>query len=158
MSVPPDDRAPRPVDPADPVGYDAVPREDRHGADTRETTRRDEPAHERPATGRRGGVELPPAEPVRSGSRTAGIWIALILGAIVLVALLIFIVQNNVSAAFEYFGAQFNLPLGVAMLLAAIAGALVMALVGSVRMIQMSLELRRLRKERETVRRAVNGL
>ena len=97
-----------------------------------------------------------PVEPVPSGGgRTAGIWISLILGAIVLVLLLIFVIQNSDTASFEYFGASFDLPLGVAMLLAAIAGALVMALVGSVRMIQMSWTIRKMRKQQEKVQRAV---
>ncbi|HIY23211.1 MAG TPA: DUF1049 domain-containing protein [Candidatus Brachybacterium merdigallinarum] len=74
-------------------------------------------------------------------------WISLVLGAIVLILLLIFVIQNNVTAGFQYFGASFDLPLGVAMLLAAIAGALVMALVGSVRMIQMGWMIRKLRKQ-----------
>jgi len=89
-----------------------------------------------------------------SGGKTAGMWIGLILGAIILVLLLIFVIQNNVTAGFQYFGAQFDLPLGVAMLLAAIAGALVMALVGSVRMLQMSLTIRKLRKQQERIHRA----
>jgi len=96
-------------------------------------------------------------EPAKNGSRTAGIWIALILGAIVLIALLIFVIQNNTRATFEYFTASFDLPLGVAMLLAAIAGALVMALVGSVRIIQLSFQLRRMRKSQNAVRHLVNG-
>ncbi|MDN5688765.1 MAG: lipopolysaccharide assembly protein LapA domain-containing protein [Brachybacterium sp.] len=97
-----------------------------------------------------------PVEPVSSGGgRTAGIWISLILGAIVLVLLLIFVIQNSDTASFEYFGAGFDLPLGVAMLLAAIAGALVMALVGSVRMIQMSWTIRKMRKQQEKIQRAV---
>lgn len=95
-----------------------------------------------------------PIEEPRSGGRTAGIWLALIFGAIILVLLLIFVIQNNVAATFQYFGAQFDLPLGVAMLLAAIAGALVMALVGSVRMIQMSWTIRKLRKQQERIRQA----
>ncbi|APX34255.1 hypothetical protein BH708_17815 [Brachybacterium sp. P6-10-X1] len=96
-----------------------------------------------------------PVEPVSSGGgRTAGIWISLILGAIVLVLLLIFVIQNSAPASFDYFGASFELPLGVAMLLAAIAGALVMALVGSVRMIQMSWTIRKLRKQQEKIQRA----
>ncbi|MFC7457265.1 lipopolysaccharide assembly protein LapA domain-containing protein [Brachybacterium sp. GCM10030267] len=104
-------------------------------------------------TGKRAAEE--PAETVPSGGgTTAGLWIALILGAIVLVLLLIFVIQNSETAAFEYFNAQFDLPLGVAMLLAAIAGALVMALVGSVRMIQMSWTIRRLRKAQEKIHRA----
>ena len=40
------------------------------------------------------------------------------------------------------------------MLLAAIAGALVMALVGSMRMIQMSWTIRKLRKQQDKIHRA----
>ena len=72
-----------------------------------------------------------------------------------LVLLLIFVIQNNQTAGFEYFSAQFDLPLGVAMLLAAIAGALVMALVGSVRMIQMGWTIRKLRKQQEKAQRSL---
>ena len=96
----------------------------------------------------------PVVDEVSSGGMHIGLWIALILGAIVLVLLLIFVIQNNVTTQFQYFGAQFQLPLGVAMLLAAVAGALVMALVGSVRMIQMGLSIRKLRKNQEKIRRA----
>ncbi|MGO1408924.1 MAG: lipopolysaccharide assembly protein LapA domain-containing protein [Brachybacterium sp.] len=96
----------------------------------------------------------PVEEPMAGGGKTAGMWIGLILGAIILVLLLIFVIQNNITAGFQYFGAEFDLPLGVAMLLAAIAGALVMALVGSVRMIQMSWTIRKLRKQQDKIHRA----
>lgn len=99
-------------------------------------------------------TSAPVVDEVSSGGMHIGLWIALILGAIVLVLLLIFVIQNNVTTQFQYFGAQFQLPLGVAMLLAAVAGALVMALVGSVRMIQMGLSIRKLRKNQEKIRRA----
>ncbi|MDN5820511.1 MAG: lipopolysaccharide assembly protein LapA domain-containing protein, partial [Brachybacterium sp.] len=117
------------------------------------------PADDAPASGRRGADRPvqgrgPVEEPPASGGKTAGMWIGLILGAIILVMLLIFVIQNNVTAGFQYFGTEFDLPLGVAMLLAAIAGALVMALVGSVRMIQMSWTIRKLRKQQEKVHRA----
>ncbi|WP_422116775.1 lipopolysaccharide assembly protein LapA domain-containing protein [Brachybacterium sp. UNK5269] len=126
------------------------------------------PAPQRPAdptTGRRAAerpsapspaeqTSEPATEPATGGGKTAGLWIALILGAIVLVLLLIFVIQNDQSARFMYFSAEFDLPLGVAMLLAAIAGALVMALVGSVRMIQMHWTIRRLRKAQEKIHRA----
>lgn len=113
----------------------------------------------RPTTGRRAAerpaAEAPAAElETPRGGKTAGMWIGLILGAIILVLLLIFVIQNNVTAAFQYFGTEFNLPLGVAMLLAAIAGALVMALVGSVRMAQMSWTIRKMRKQQEKIHRA----
>jgi uncharacterized integral membrane protein len=87
---------------------------------------------------------------------TGGTWIALILGALILVMLLIFILQNNVSADFAYLGWTFTLPLGVAMLFAAIAGVLVMALFGSVRLIKQGHRVRRLEKERETIQRTMS--
>ncbi|ROR65312.1 LapA family protein [Agrococcus jenensis] len=86
---------------------------------------------------------------------TGGTWIALILGTLILVLLLIFILQNNVPADFAYFGFAFNLPLGVAMLFAAIAGVLIAALLGSVRLFKLSRRVRKLEKERETIKRAI---
>lgn len=84
---------------------------------------------------------------------TGGTWIALILGALILVLLLIFILQNNVPANFAYFGLDFSLPLGIAMLFAAIAGVLIMALFGSVRLFKLGHRVRRLEKEREAIKR-----
>ncbi|GAA1484250.1 LapA family protein [Brachybacterium fresconis] len=158
----------RPTDrtPADDAGADDTTGRDRAPEAAEGTDRPAEPARGRraadPAGTRTGEAPAPrpeksePVEPVSSGGRrTAGIWISLILGAIVLVLLLIFVIQNSDTASFEYFGASFDLPLGVAMLLAAIAGALVMALVGSVRMIQMSWTIRKMRKQQEKIQRAV---
>ncbi len=87
---------------------------------------------------------------------TGATWIALILGALILVMLLIFILQNNIPADFAYLGWTFTLPLGVAMLFAAIAGVLVMALFGSVRLIKQGHRVRRLEKERETIKRTIS--
>lgn len=95
-------------------------------------------------------------EPQRQGF-TGGTWIALILGAIVLVMLLIFILQNNVDADFAYLGWNFTLPSGSAMLFAAIAGTLVMALFGSVRLIKVSHRVRRLEKERENIKHTLSS-
>ena len=78
-------------------------------------------------------------------------WIALVLGALILVLLLVFILQNNTSADFVYLGWNFTLPLGVAMLFAAIAGMLVMALFGSVRLFKLGHQIRKFRKERESI-------
>ena len=66
-----------------------------------------------------------------------------------------FILQNNVPADFRYLGWTFSLPLGVAMLLAAVAGALVTALVGSVRVFRLGHRVRRLEKERESIKRSL---
>ncbi len=86
---------------------------------------------------------------------TGGTWIALILGTLILILLLIFILQNNVPADFAFFGFAFSLPLGVAMLFAAIAGVLIAALLGSVRLFKLSRRVRKLEKERETIKSAL---
>ncbi len=86
---------------------------------------------------------------------TTGTWIALILGALVLIMLLIFILQNNVPADFAYLGWAFSLPLGIAMLFAAIAGMLVMGLFGSVKLIKISHRVRKLEKERQELKRTL---
>ena len=144
------DRTPEPTRPASDAPATGTPA----SVDATRTT-----GTTQPTTGRR-AAERPAAEApapeleTAGGGKTAGMWIGLILGAIILVLLLIFVIQNNNTAAFQYFGAEFDLPLGVAMLLAAIAGALVMALVGSVRMIQMSWTIRRMRKQQDKIHRA----
>lgn len=98
-------------------------------------------------------------DPRLDGHQKAGIsgamWTALLLGMLILVLLLVFILQNNVAAEFRYLAWEFNLPLGVAMLFAAVAGALVMGLVGSVRLFKLGHRVRRLEKEREEIKRAL---
>lgn len=64
-------------------------------------------------------------------------WTGLVIGIVVLVLLLVFILQNLDSVTLELFGWDFTLPLGVTLLFAAIAGAVIMALAGGVRIIQI---------------------
>jgi uncharacterized integral membrane protein len=77
------------------------------------------------------------AQPRLGRSRVGGFWVGLILGALVLVVLLVFILQNGQRAQLSFFGAQGQVPLGVAMLLAALAGALIVAVPGSIRIVQL---------------------
>lgn len=64
-------------------------------------------------------------------------WVALIVGAILLVLLLVFIMQNQENVQLQLFAWEMTFPIGAGMLIAAIAGALIMALVGGVRIIQL---------------------
>jgi uncharacterized integral membrane protein len=76
-------------------------------------------------------------------TRIGGIWVAVIIAAWVLVFFLIFVLQNPDRVNVFFLGAAGTLPLGVAMLFAAIAGALVVALIGSARIIQLRRTARR---------------
>jgi uncharacterized integral membrane protein len=82
-------------------------------------------------------AEPGPAERKIERTRASGWWAGLIIAAIVLIFLLIFILQNVESVDIEFLMFSGSLPLGVAMLLAAIAGILVVAIPGVARMIQL---------------------
>jgi uncharacterized integral membrane protein len=71
------------------------------------------------------------------GSVAGSTWVALIIGAIILILLLVFILQNMDSVRLQLFIWQWNFPIGVGMLIAAVGGGLVMASVGVVRIIQL---------------------
>lgn len=71
------------------------------------------------------------------GTRTGTIWTGLVVGIVVLLLLLVFILQNLDEATLELFAWDFTLPLGVALLFAALAGAAIIALAGAVRILQI---------------------
>ncbi|BBX19779.1 hypothetical protein CRI77_06480 [Mycolicibacterium duvalii] len=70
-------------------------------------------------------------------TRAAALWASLTLGFLILIVLLIFIAQNTESAEFAFLGWRWSLPLGVAILFAAVAGGLITVAVGAVRMFQL---------------------
>lgn len=70
-------------------------------------------------------------------TRAAALWTSLIAGFLVLIVLLIFIAQNTGSADFTFLNWHWTLPLGVAILLAAVAGGLITGLVSAARMFQL---------------------
>ncbi|MBS9372072.1 lipopolysaccharide assembly protein LapA domain-containing protein [Rhodococcus sp. B50] len=71
------------------------------------------------------------------GTRTGALWTALIVGVLILLLLLVFILQNLDSITLELFGWDFSLPLGVALLFAAIAGAAIVGIAGGLRILQL---------------------
>lgn len=119
-----------------------TPVEDTHASAPATTSDHDtaEPA------GRRRGSGSPAAYPDSAGGRLGSAWVALVLGALVTILLLVFIVQNSDSAEVQYFGWTFMLPLGVLVLLAAISGALIMALFAGVRILQLRMRAHKARK------------
>jgi uncharacterized integral membrane protein len=76
-------------------------------------------------------------------TRTGVLWVGLILSALVLLFLLVFIVQNDEPVQISFFAFQGVLPSGVALLLAAIAGILLGAIPGSLRILQLRRAARR---------------
>ncbi|HEX4704929.1 MAG TPA: lipopolysaccharide assembly protein LapA domain-containing protein [Pseudonocardiaceae bacterium] len=79
-------------------------------------------------------------------TRISGLWVGVTLAAVVLLVLLVFIIQNGQSVRISFFGAGLQLPLGVALLLAAICGVLLVAIPGYARIIQLRRAVRRARQ------------
>lgn len=78
-----------------------------------------------------------PPESAVKFTRTASVWTSLTLGFLILIVLLVFITQNTESGQFAFLGWRWSLPLGVAMLLAAVCGGLITVLAGTARMYQL---------------------
>ena len=91
-----------------------------------------------------GGMTLPTHRVRRT--RTGGVWVAAALFALILLLLLIFILENGQRVSISYFGAHGHLPLGVALLLAAVIGVLLVVIPGTGRIIQLRIAARRHRR------------
>jgi lipopolysaccharide assembly protein A len=72
--------------------------------------------------------------------------VASVLFTLVLVLLLIFIVENGQRASISYFGAHGHMPLGVALLFAAVLGILMVVIPGTARIVQLRIAARRHRR------------
>ena len=83
--------------------------------------------------------EAPSAAPRNlEKTRAASTYVFLVVGAIVTLALLIFIVQNlNNRTEVGFLNLSYTLPVGINMLFAALAGAIVPGVVGAVRILQL---------------------
>jgi uncharacterized integral membrane protein len=79
-------------------------------------------------------------------TRIGGAWTAAVLFAVVLLLLLIFILENGQKVAVTFFGATGHLPLGVALLLAAVLGILLIVVPGTARIVQLRVTARRHRR------------
>lgn len=106
-------------------------------ADTSDAASTEVETSEAPAPAPEGTAADSSAKPSVAGSIAGSTWVGLSVGAVILILLLIFILQNQDSVQLKMFVWEWNFPIGVGMLIAAIAGALVMSCVGAVRILQL---------------------
>jgi uncharacterized integral membrane protein len=76
-------------------------------------------------------------------TKVSGVWIGLIAAAIVLILLIVFIAQNLDTVGLHFLGFYGKVSFGLALLVAAVAGVLVAAVPGTVRILQLRKALRR---------------
>ena len=92
----------------------------------------------------------PPPAVVRS-TRLGGLWLLIALGAAILVLLLVFILMNGQHVQVHLYGGHWDAPLGVALLLAAALGVLLVVVPGGGRILQLKRAAKRLHQEREVL-------
>lgn len=90
--------------------------------------------------------QAPPPDHRIKRTRIGGLWVSLAAGGVVLLLLLIFILENSKTVDIAYFGFHGHLPLGVALLLAAVCGVLLVILAGTARISQLRATARRHRR------------
>jgi uncharacterized integral membrane protein len=83
-------------------------------------------------------------DPLR-GSKTSGVWVATVGLGIVLLLLIIFIAQNTRRTTVSFLAWDGQVPVAVALLVAALAGLCLALLAGALRILQLR---RRVRRER----------
>lgn len=75
-------------------------------------------------------------------SRFGGIWVGLIVAAVILILLLVFILQNSRSVQVDFLWLSGHAPVAVAILLGGAAGALLVAVPGTARILQLRKNIR----------------
>jgi len=104
------------------------------------------PQQAAPEPGTRPAPTAPPPPRPAKRTRTSGLWVAVGFFAVILLFLLIFILQNGQDVGISYLGAHGHLPLGVALLLAAVCGVILVVLAGTARISQLRAVNRRHRR------------
>jgi putative membrane protein len=86
------------------------------------------------------------AEHTIEPTRTSMVWTMVGIGVVLLVAILVFILQNGQRVRVRFLMVDGTLPLGVALLFAALLGALLVLAAGAARVLQLRVVARRHRR------------
>jgi uncharacterized integral membrane protein len=79
-------------------------------------------------------------------TRVSAAWVATAAALLLLVMLIVFILQNTAAVEVHYLGLAGSLPLGMALLIAAVGGGVVVAIAGVARVTQLRIKARRTRQ------------
>lgn len=97
------------------------------------------PAHVERASTR--PTETRPREASRS--RAGAVWVGICVAALVLVALIVFMLQNTELVLVSFLGMQGTVPLAVALLIAGVGVGIIALIIGTVRITQLRRRLHR---------------
>lgn len=93
------------------------------------------------------------AEQPVSRTRTGAAWVGIALGAVVLVLLIVFMLQNTDPVEVVFFGLRGSAPLGITLLIAGVGVGIVALVVGSLRIGQLRRRIGADRKDAHISRR-----
>lgn len=79
-------------------------------------------------------------------TRASAVWVATAAALLLLILLIIFVLQNSAKVEVHFLGLTGTLPLGMALLIAAVGGGVLVAIAGMARVAQLRLNARRLRR------------
>jgi uncharacterized integral membrane protein len=102
----------------------------------------DEGATETPSL----GDGSPPAPGAPRLTRASAVWVATGAALLVLILLIVFILQNSTKVEVHFLGLTGTIPLGMALLIAAVGGGVVVAIAGVTRVTQLRMSARRTRR------------
>ena len=91
-----------------------------------------------------------PSQPQRGArrpTRASAAWVATGVALLLLIVLIIFILQNLAKVEVHFLGLSGTVPLGVALLIAAVGGGVVVAIAGATRVTQLRMNARRFRRD-----------
>ncbi|HSS61902.1 MAG TPA: lipopolysaccharide assembly protein LapA domain-containing protein [Candidatus Limnocylindrales bacterium] len=102
-------------------------------------------------------VAGPDVLPGERRTRLSGAWTAVVVGLLALVAILVFILQNQKSVEVSFLTFSGHLPLAVALLFAMILGGLIVFAFGAARLLQLRMVAGRARRKTADSRPAAAG-
>ena len=79
-------------------------------------------------------------------TRASAAWVATGVALLLLVVLIVFILENSTRVEVQFLGMSGTIPLGMALLIAAVGGGVVVAIAGVARVTQLRMNARRTRQ------------
>ncbi|HET6916577.1 MAG TPA: lipopolysaccharide assembly protein LapA domain-containing protein [Acidimicrobiales bacterium] len=90
-----------------------------------------------------------PSQPGPGGprlTRTSAVWVATGAALLLLILLIVFMLQNSTKVTVHFLGVTGTIPLGLALLIAAVGGGVLVAIAGVARVAQLRMNARRTRR------------
>lgn len=91
-------------------------------------------------------AETSPGRRAPRVTRASAAWVATGVALLLLILLVVFILENSTKVEVQFLGMSGTIPLGMALLIAAVGGGVVVAIAGVARVTQLRMNARRTRQ------------